>query len=175
MELVELYTASQDLEKASSVVNAMRQADPANPAVLYAAYRVYSDLAGEAMLSLALAAPDSAQMHQVMAHEEARQGNTAGARVQFQKALEIDPKLPGIHFEMGELLGLSEDAKDQGGCRIGVQGGDRRERHWMKRQKPGWGTWPAAKGILPRPCSTTTPPSVCSPKMRRPTSDWPKP
>ncbi len=111
MELVDLYTASQDLEKASSVVNAMRQADPTNPAVLYAAYRVYSDLTGEAMLSLALAAPDSAQMHQVMAHEEARQGNNTGARAQFQKALEIDPKLPGIHFELGELLGLSEDPK----------------------------------------------------------------
>jgi tetratricopeptide (TPR) repeat protein len=111
MELVELYTASQDLEKASSVVNAMRQADPANPAVLYAAYRVYSDLAGETMLSLALAAPDSAQMHLVIAHEEVRQGNNAGARLQYQKALEIDPKLPGIHFEMGELLNLSEDAK----------------------------------------------------------------
>lgn len=111
MELVEMYTASQDLEKASSVVNAMRQADPTNPAVLYAAYRVYSDLSGEAMLSLALAAPDSAQMHQVMAHEEARQGNNAGARAQFQKALEIDPKLPGIHFELGELLGISEDPK----------------------------------------------------------------
>ncbi len=109
MELVELYTASQDLPKASSVVNAMRQADPANPAVLYAAYRVYSDLAGEAMLSLALAAPDSAQMHLVMAHEEVKQGNNAGARVQYQKALEIDPKIPGIHFELGELLGLSED------------------------------------------------------------------
>lgn len=111
MELVELHTASQDLAKASSVVNAMRQADPANPAVLYAAYRVYSDLAGEAMLSLALAAPDSAQMHQVMAHEEARQGNTAGARLQYQKVIEIDPKTPGIHFELGELLGLSSDAK----------------------------------------------------------------
>jgi tetratricopeptide (TPR) repeat protein len=111
MELVELYTASQELDKASSVVNAMRQADPANPAVLYAAYRVYSDLSGEAMLSMALAAPDSAQMHQVMAHEEARQGNIAGARVQFQKALEIDPKLPGIHFELGELFGYSEDPK----------------------------------------------------------------
>jgi tetratricopeptide (TPR) repeat protein len=111
MELVEMDTASQDLAKASSVVNAMRQADPANPAVLYTAYRVYSDLAGEAMLSLALAAPDSAQMHQVMAHEEARQGNTAGARLQYQKALEINPKLPGIHFELAELLGISEDAK----------------------------------------------------------------
>ena len=92
MELVELYTATQDLAKASSVVNAMRQADPANPAVLYAAYRVYSDLAGEAMLSLALAAPDSAQMHLVMAHEEVKQGNNAGARVQYQKAIEIDPQ-----------------------------------------------------------------------------------
>ena len=111
MELLELYTATQDLEKASSVVNAMRQADPVNPAVLYAGYRVYSDLASEAMLSLALAAPDSAQTHQMMAHEEARQGNTAGARMQYQKALEIDPKLPGIHFELGELLGVSEDAK----------------------------------------------------------------
>ena len=111
MELIELYTATQDLDKASSVVNVLRQTDPANPAVLYAAYRIYSDLAGEAMLTLALAAPGSAQMHQLMAHEEARQGNTAGARAQYQKALEIDPKLPGIHFELGELLGSSEDAK----------------------------------------------------------------
>ncbi len=39
-----------------------------------------------------------------------RQGNNAGARVQFQKALEVDPKLPGIHFEMGALLNLSDDA-----------------------------------------------------------------
>ena len=116
MELVELYTASQDLDKASSVVNVMRQADPANPTVLYAAYRIYSDLGSEAMLSLALVAPDSAQMHQVMAHEEARQGNTAGARLQYQKALEIDPKLPGIHFEMAELLGVSEDARTKQGA-----------------------------------------------------------
>jgi tetratricopeptide (TPR) repeat protein len=113
MELVELDTASQDLARAGSVINAMRQADPANPAVLYAAYRVYSDLAGEAMLSLALVAPDSAQMHQVMAHEEAKQGNNAGALAQFKKALEIDPKLPGIHFELAELYNLGVDAKSK--------------------------------------------------------------
>jgi tetratricopeptide (TPR) repeat protein len=116
MELVELYTASQELDKASAIVNAMRQAAPADPAVLYAAYRVYSDLAGEAMLTLALAAPDSAQMHQVMAHEEARTGNTAGARLQYEKALQADPNLPGIHFELGELLAVSEDAKIKQGA-----------------------------------------------------------
>jgi tetratricopeptide (TPR) repeat protein len=117
LELIELYAASQDLEKAGVIANALRQADPANPAVLYAAYRVYSDLAGEAMLSLALAAPDSAQMHQLMAHEEARQGNLAGARMQYEKALQIDPTLPGIHFELGELLGVSEDASVKQGAR----------------------------------------------------------
>ena len=170
MELVELYTASQDLEKASSVVNAMRQADPANPAVLYAAYRVYSDLAGEAMLSLALAAPDSAQMHQVMAHEEVKQGNNAGARVQFQKALEIDPKLPGIHFELGELLGLSEDPKTKAQAESEYKAAIA-ENALDEKAETRLGTWPAAKGILPRPCSTTTPLSVCSPTMRRLASD----
>ena len=36
--------------------------------------------------------------------------------MQYQKALEIDPKLPGIHFELGELLGLSEDPKTKAGA-----------------------------------------------------------
>ena len=111
LELVELYTATQELEKAAVVVYSLQQEDPANPLVLYAAYRIHSDLAGEAMLSLALAAPDSAQMHQLMAHEEARQGNTAGARAQYQKALDADPRLAGIHFELGELLNSADDQK----------------------------------------------------------------
>ena len=174
MELVELYTATQELDKASAVVNAMRQADPANPAVLYAAYRVYSDLAGEAMLSLALVAPESAQMHQVMAHEEARQGNNAGARLQFQKALEIDPKLPGIHFEMGELLSLSEDAKTKAEAESEYKAAIA-ENALDEKAEAKLGTWPAIKEILPRPCSTTPPPSACSPKTRRPISEWPKP
>ena len=121
LELVELYTATQELDKASVIVNALRQADPANPAVLYTAYRVYTDLAGEAMLSLALAAPASARLHQMMAHEEARQGNVGGARLQYEKALQIDPKLPGIHFELGELLSVSDDATQKQGAEAQYQ------------------------------------------------------
>jgi cytochrome c-type biogenesis protein CcmH/NrfG len=77
--------------------------------VLYAAYRTYSDLAGESMLSLSLAAPDSAQMHQLLAHEDARQGNTSAALQQFRTAISINPHLPGIHFELAELLHASDD------------------------------------------------------------------
>ena len=111
MELIELYTASNDLDKAAVIVGQLRQAAPDNKEVLYAAYRIHSDLAGEAMLALSLVAPDSAQMHQIMAHEEARQGHDAVAIAQFQKAIVIDPKLPGIHFELAELLANSQDMK----------------------------------------------------------------
>ncbi len=110
LELVSLYTQSGDLEQASLVIAQLRKAAPDNPEVLYAAYRTYSDLSGESMLALSLAAPDSAQMHQMLAHEEAKQGNTDGAVAQFRKAIAIDAHLPGVHFELAELLHTSQDA-----------------------------------------------------------------
>jgi tetratricopeptide (TPR) repeat protein len=113
LELVGLYTQSGDLEHAAAVIAQLRQADPDNVEVLYAGYRVYSDLAGESMLALSLAAPDSAQMHRVIAHEETRQGNNAGAIAQYRKAIALDPKLPGIHFELAELLYSSQDEKEK--------------------------------------------------------------
>lgn len=109
LELVGMETQSGDLEDASVIVAQLRKVAPDNPEVLYAAYRTYADLSGESMLALSLAAPDSAQMHQLMAHEDARQGNTNAAVEQFRKAIAIDPHLPGIHFEQAELLRSSQD------------------------------------------------------------------
>ncbi len=110
LELVGLYTQSGDLEEASRIVAQLRKVAPDNPEVLYAAYRTYSDLSGESMLALSLAAPDSAQMHQVIAHEETKQGNTNGAIAHYHKAIAIDSHLPGVHFELAELLHTSQDA-----------------------------------------------------------------
>jgi tetratricopeptide (TPR) repeat protein len=109
LELVGLDTESGDLEKAAAILTQLRKANPDNAEVLYAAYRTYSDLAGESMLALSLAAPDSAQMHQLMAHEDYRQGNTIAAVAQYRKAIALDPHLPGIHFELAELLHTSKD------------------------------------------------------------------
>jgi Tfp pilus assembly protein PilF len=109
LDLVGLDTESGDLEKAADVVAQLRKANPDSPEVLYAAYRTYSDLAGESVLALSLAAPDSAQMHQLLAHEDTRQGNTTGAIAQYRKAIAIDPHLPGVHFELAELLHISTD------------------------------------------------------------------
>jgi tetratricopeptide (TPR) repeat protein len=110
LELVGIYTASSNLDDAAAVVTQLKKAYPDNAEVLYAAYRTYSDLSGESMLSLSMLAPDSAQMHQVMAHEEIREGNTNKAVAHFRKAIEINPHLPGVHYELAELLNTSLDA-----------------------------------------------------------------
>lgn len=109
LELVSLYTKSGDLDLAGSVLAALKKVTPDNPEVLYAIYRTYTDLSFEAMLSLSLAAPDSAQMHQLLAHEEMKEGNTKGAIAHYRKAIAIDTYLPGVHFELAELLHTSTD------------------------------------------------------------------
>ena len=109
LDLVGIYTASGELDRAAGVVSQLKTEYPDAPEVLYAAYRTYADLSGESMLSLSLVAPDSAQMHQLLAHEETREGNTNGAIAQYRKAIAIDPHLPGVHFELAELLHTSQE------------------------------------------------------------------
>lgn len=109
MELIEIYSGARDLHRAASVVDALDVLYPTNPYVIYASYRIHSDLAEQAMLSLALVAPNSALMHQVMAHELELHGHKAGAIEQYRLALKLDPHLPGLHFELAELLNSSTD------------------------------------------------------------------
>jgi tetratricopeptide (TPR) repeat protein len=113
MELIEIYYSANDLDKAAGVVIVLRELKPTDIDILYTAQRIYSDLADENLLSIALLAPESARMHQLMAHEAARQGNTEGAIAQYREALKLDPKLPGLHFELAEALSASTSTSDQ--------------------------------------------------------------
>ena len=112
MELIEIDYTSGDLDKAAGVVSVLRQLKPADIDILYAAHRVYADLADETMLSVAMLAPNSGRMHQLMAHEMARQGNIEGAIAHDRQAIKIDPKLPGIHYELAEMLRTSTPPAD---------------------------------------------------------------
>jgi Tfp pilus assembly protein PilF len=109
MELIELYYGAGELEEAAGVVGMLRQLKPTDPEILYTAYRIHSALTDEAMLGVATTAPGSAHMHQLMAHELARQGNTDGAVAHYREALKIDPRLPGAHFELAETLSAGSD------------------------------------------------------------------
>ncbi len=113
MELIEIHTAAGDLDKAAATVSALRSLYPTNVEVLYASYRIHSDLAGEAMLTLSLVAPTSARMHQVMAHELEKHGDDEAAIRNYREALKLDPQLPGLHFELAEMLNASSVAAEQ--------------------------------------------------------------
>jgi tetratricopeptide (TPR) repeat protein len=109
MELIEVYSGAGELDKAAEVVGTLRQLKPADPDILYTAYRIYSTLTDEAILSLTLSTPGSARVQQFQAHELARQGNTDGAIAHYREALRLAPQLPGIHFELAEMLAVASD------------------------------------------------------------------
>ena len=104
MELIEIDSGTGDLDKAATTVSILRKLEPTNEAILYTAYRIYSDLAVESLLSLSVVDPNSARMNQAMAHELAKRGSTAEAIEHYRAALKLDPQLPGLHFELADML-----------------------------------------------------------------------
>ena len=113
LTLVEIETAKQDLPAAAVTIATLRDEAPTDPEILYASYRIHTDLAGEALLSLSLAAPQSGQMQQAIAHELERIRDLPGAIAALRKAIAVDPNLPGIHFELAEALHGSDSQADR--------------------------------------------------------------
>ena len=115
MELAGIYEQQGDLERTASLLRSLVDLDPDNVEVLYEAQRVYSDLADDTLNKLAMIAPGSARMQEVIAERLVNGGDLKGAIEHYKKALEIDPHLPGAHFELGEALWQStpKDARAQ--------------------------------------------------------------
>ena len=111
LALVELDVAAQEFDRAADTIGLLRQVAPTDPRVLYTGYRIATEQADEALLSLSLAAPDSPQMHQAMAHQLEQARDLPAAIANLRKAAELDPHLPGIHFELAEALRSSDDQK----------------------------------------------------------------
>ena len=102
--LINSYAGTGELEKAATIVSNLLELQPTNAALLYTAYKLYSDLAGKSMLSLAMVAPGSAQMHLVMARELGKHGEESEAIANYREAIKIDPQLQGVHSELGDVL-----------------------------------------------------------------------
>lgn len=114
LALIEIDAASRDLDKAAGVVSLLREWAPTDPKVLYAAYRIATEQAGEAILSLSLVAPDSAEMHEAMAQELERALDNAGAIANLRKAAALDPTVARIHYKLGLALQEANDVRLRG-------------------------------------------------------------
>jgi len=104
MELANIYDQQGNLDRTASVMRSLVDLDPDNVEILYMAQRVYSDLADETLNKLAIIAPGSARMQQTIAERLVNAGDLKGATEHYRKALELDPRLPGVHYELAEAI-----------------------------------------------------------------------
>ena len=104
VELAGLYDREGDLDAAAAVMRSLVELDPENVDILYAAQRAYSELADDTLNKLAIVGPQSARMQQVIAERLVNEGDLKGATEHYRKALEINPRLPGVHYELAEAI-----------------------------------------------------------------------
>jgi tetratricopeptide (TPR) repeat protein len=102
--LVRFHMATHTLNRVVGVVHALEESNPDNQEVLYIAYRAYSGLAADALGALYRQWPDSARVHQIFAQADVTQDDFPNAIKQYKQAIEADPKLPGIHYELGRTI-----------------------------------------------------------------------
>jgi tetratricopeptide (TPR) repeat protein len=113
MVLARLYYQEGDLDRAAAVARVLVDLNPDDLSVLFMAQRIYTDLAYDTTNKLAVLAPGSAQMQEVIAERLVNAGDLQDAIDHYKKALVIDPRLPGVHFELGEAILQSAPAKVQ--------------------------------------------------------------
>jgi tetratricopeptide (TPR) repeat protein len=109
LELIEIHSASAQLDKALSVAAKLEELAPQNPQVQFVTYQIARQMMDQSLLNTMMAAPDSAEMHMIMAGELARQGDGAKAIAQYREAIKLNPMIPGAHFQLAEQLRTSPD------------------------------------------------------------------
>jgi tetratricopeptide (TPR) repeat protein len=77
---------------------------PRDPDVLYAAAHAFSDLSLRSSQDLVREAPFSYQVHELNAEALETQGRWQEAAAEYQKIIDIDPTLRGIHGRLGRVL-----------------------------------------------------------------------
>lgn len=123
MGLVGIYYGEGNVEKAVAVTQKLVEINPENPDVLYSAQRLYSELADATLNKLAIVAPNSARMEQVIAERLINAGALDEAIPHYRKALELDPRLHGIHYELAQAFLQSSryDAKMQAAAQSEIE------------------------------------------------------
>jgi tetratricopeptide (TPR) repeat protein len=104
LELASLYDQQGETGATASVMRSLVDLDPDNVDVLFTAQRVYTELADDTLNKLAILAPGSARMQQVIAERLVNGGDLPGAIEHYKTALQIDPRMTGVHFELGEAI-----------------------------------------------------------------------
>ena len=111
------------LQEEQTVVNSLlmlKREFPGDPEVLYIATHYFSQLGDHAAQDLAAKAPSSFQAHKLQAEALESRGKNDEAAEIYRKIVEENPKTPGIHYRIGQILlaeagsgGSTDEAKKE--------------------------------------------------------------
>lgn len=103
ISLVRCAMALDEEQAAADVLLQLKHDEPDNPEVLYLATHYFSELGMRAAQQLQARAPGSYQARRLEAEALESQGKNDEAAVIYRKILEENPKIPGIHYRLGQI------------------------------------------------------------------------
>lgn len=104
ISLLSCHLSGPNLDEAIDLGRTLRQLYPEDADVLYHVATVYSRLWNEAVAELVKKAPDSFRVHQLAGEALEAQGKGDQAIKEYRKALEINPKVPQLHYRIGRIV-----------------------------------------------------------------------
>ncbi len=110
--LAECHLETGDEASALAAIHKLRQVTPDDPDVLQLAMKTYMTSWNGAFQRLLAKAPGSVQLRQIMAEGLESQERFAEAAQEYREILKMDPKLPGMHYKLGQMI-LRSDASPE--------------------------------------------------------------
>jgi tetratricopeptide (TPR) repeat protein len=115
-DLITNYSSTGDLDKAAAIISVMLTVHPEDPKLLYTAFRLYSDLASQTMLTMAMTASSSEEMslateHELamhlMAQQVAMHPDSAAGVAQLRQSLAANRQL--LSLDADKSLSIASD------------------------------------------------------------------
>ena len=110
LTLLQCSTSSKEASTALKVAAQLRESYPGDPDVLYESAELYTRMWNETANELITTHPESYRVHQLAAEVNEAQGNLGQAIRQYRAALGGNPRLPQMHYRIGQLLLRTGDA-----------------------------------------------------------------
>jgi len=110
LTLLQCSASSKETATALKVAAQLRESYPGDPDVLYESAELYTRMWNETANELITTHPESYRVHQLAAEVNEAQGNLGQAIRQYRAALGGNPRLPQMHYRIGQLLLRTGDA-----------------------------------------------------------------
>jgi tetratricopeptide (TPR) repeat protein len=104
LDLQRAYAGQQQYDKAIAVADELLKRYPDDPEILFQSSRLHADRAYELMTQLMQAAPGSVWLHYATAEVHASLQRYDLAIAEYRNVLEMEPRMPGIHFRLGRAI-----------------------------------------------------------------------